>query len=172
MKLPSLEITKTEDGLVRLTQEDGQGVNDIVDLHPLQVRLIAEKLGLLRVRFKEGAGGGPVARGIDGWSISVVPKNCPSAQDLAQAWQEAESAAAGLNAVPVMLHKNPSGCWRATWPPEFLGGSLRGYSWTLEAELCVWNEARGHISPENAADFTEKQPEFSENPFIFTKSPL
>jgi len=47
MRLPNLEITKTEDGLVRLTQEDGQGNRDIVDLHPLQIRLIAEKLGLL-----------------------------------------------------------------------------------------------------------------------------
>lgn len=46
MKLPNLEITKTEDGLIRLTQE-GQGESDIVDIHPLQVRIIAEKLGLL-----------------------------------------------------------------------------------------------------------------------------
>lgn len=121
-----------------------------------------------RVRSKDGINGRcSVVQGIDGWSISVIPKNCPSAQDLTQAWQEAESAAAGSNAVPVMFHKDSSECWRVTWLPEFLGLPLMGYSWTIEAEPCVWNVARVQLSPKKAQDSAEKQRGFSGNPFIF-----
>lgn len=47
-KMYGLAIELIEGGGLRLTQQDGINDPDTIDLHPVQIRLIAERAGLLR----------------------------------------------------------------------------------------------------------------------------
>jgi hypothetical protein len=45
--LPQLDVELLEGGNIRLEQNYGQGESGVIDLHPFQIRLIAESVGLL-----------------------------------------------------------------------------------------------------------------------------
>ena len=45
--MPALEIEILDDGTIRLEQSEGYGETDPIHLHPIQLRFVAEKAGLL-----------------------------------------------------------------------------------------------------------------------------
>lgn len=63
-KIPPLQISTLENGLLRLQDED-YSADAVIDLHPVQVRLIAERIGLIQPGNESGPTIAEQARDLD-----------------------------------------------------------------------------------------------------------